>query len=475
MNYGFNTPDVVTKQLKLNVVGDRRKVRLSSNFLPLMGFEPGQRLVTAPSLSGGFTVRPATEGDLQVYQRRYGRTRSNSPHEAVVEFANQSFLSQTFPPGVERFHVKLRQGELKITPVPNRVFNIHKRFKGHDPLRALVAMTGGVDIACLRAAGISTDVVLEYRPDEARDIAAGRSLTEVHALNTTRKGNGAPRAIINEDIYNVDPLMLKQLVNEGDPIALYHVSIQCDDVSTAKSASQKAKSIEDLSTTLDQIYPVLRQIETLEQPVVIVENVRGFKDSHAGIILRSTMRRWGYEVTDMVLNGRDYGSVQNRTRYYMVASIFPGFEPPKPQPRTERSIWPMIENRLHECRDVSDSYAVKSRGTSNRCSTYITPESTYCPTIMKSQQRGVKDAVYIENEGRVYAPSENMIKDLMGIPQEFDTSWMASEQAVETLGQSIDFRMHHALMESVKAHVIANLGDRPILRTRAAVGDLFAH
>ena len=473
MSYHLNTPQVITKNLQINTVGDRRKVRISSNFLEMMGFAPGRRLNTIPSLNGGFSVQPSETGNLQVYKRRYSnRPRSNNPHEAVVEFADQNLIRSTFPAGAERFHVQIRQGNLRITPTPPRVFNIGKRYLGHDPLRALVAMTGGVDVHCLASAGIKTDVVLEWRPDEARDIAAGRTLQETNALNVLR--NGSPRILLNEDIYNCDPVMLRRLIDEGDPVVIGHYSIQCDDASVAKSASLKARSIENGSETLSMIYPVLRQIETLELPVVIVENVPQFKDSHAGVILRSMLRRWGYHVTDMTFNARDHGSIQNRKRYYMVASIFPGFREPETVPRNDAPIWPLIEEHLSDCRDITDSYAVRSREvTPKRCSAYITRESTYCPTIIKSQDRLLKDGVMIEDGGRVYKPSEKLLKALMQIPDTFSCEKMAIETASECLGQSIDYLMHHRLMESVKEHVLENLGPKAILRTRTKTGQLF--
>lgn len=61
------SPSVVTKQLAFNRVGDKRKVRVSSNFLDVMGFKP----VWASPLSGGgdgrFSVIPATD-ELQTHQ-----------------------------------------------------------------------------------------------------------------------------------------------------------------------------------------------------------------------------------------------------------------------------------------------------------------------------------------------------------------------------------------------------------------------
>lgn len=165
---GFHVPSVITKQLKMNSVQDgRRRIRISSNFIRLMGFEPGQRIEAVPSIAGGFDVRPAEQGSAKVHQRTYNRARSNNPCESVIEFASSSLINSSFPPTTERFHVTMRQGQLRVRPIPNRVFSITRRF------------TGGVDIHCLSQAGFKSDVVLEYRPPEARDVAAGRSFGRV--------------------------------------------------------------------------------------------------------------------------------------------------------------------------------------------------------------------------------------------------------------------------------------------------------
>lgn len=459
----FSTPSVVTKQLKLNQVGDRRKVRVSSNFLRLMGFNPGDRITPVPMMDGGFKVVPDEKGELKVHQRSYRRSgRSNNPLEAVVEFASQELLSQTMPAGTERFHLRMRNGELRICPVPNRVFNIKRKFTGRDPLKTMVALTGGVDVHCLASLGFKTEVILEYRPEEKRDKGKA-SLAEVHALNTLRNSPaGSPRVLINEDIYEVDINRLKALVDEGDPISVGVFSPQCDCFSTMKSESLKQRSIEDLSTTKDMVYPVMQQIQFLEFPVVVIENVRGFMDSDAGVMMRTLLRRWGYHVTDMVLNALDHGGIQGRNRYYCVASLFPGFEPPAKTPRNTQSIWPIIEAHLPECRDITNTSAIRNRDNS-RVAALLTKDSTHCPTITKSQARGVSDAVQIHHEGRYYGPSEGLIKALMSIPESFDVSWCSKEVAIETLGQSIDYALHHKLMASVKAHVEENLGKGPVL------------
>lgn len=460
-------PYAITKQLKLNQVGERRKVRISTNFLQHMNFNPGDRVIAIPSADGGFNVRLSDEGPQKVHSRAYNRARQNNPTESLLEFSSEDLMSN-FPPSMERFHVRMTRGEVRVRPIPNRVFNITRRFEGRDPFRAMVGMTGGVDIACLEQAGISTDVVLEYRPQEARDTKSGRNLTEVHALNTLV--NGQPRVLINEDIYQADPRWVRQLCEEAgcDVIGLAHWSAQCDDMSNAKAKSLKEKSIANNTTTVDMVVPIINHTQAMEPAVVLVENVPGFRHHSAGVILKSMLTRMGYHCGpgEMVLNARDYGGIQNRTRYYLVASIWPGYQPPTPVERNTQPIWPIVEKHLADCRDVTDCKFIVEREASGRGVPFITRDSTFCSTILKSQNRGIKDGQYLEHEGRILAPSEGLIQELMGIPESFDVSWMAKEQAIETMGQSLDFRLHHAVIESVRRHIEENVGQAPIARRR---------
>ncbi len=127
------SPSVVTKQLAFNRVGDKRKVRVSSNFLDVMGFKPGMGIAVEPGeRMGGFSVIPATDElqTHQVYQRRYQpKSRSNNPLETVIEFSGQGLIDKCFPRYTERFHVEMRKGRVVFTPVANRAFAIADRFR----------------------------------------------------------------------------------------------------------------------------------------------------------------------------------------------------------------------------------------------------------------------------------------------------------------------------------------------------------
>lgn len=60
-------------------------------------------------------------------------------------------------------------------------------------------------------------------------------------------------------------------------------------------------------------------------------------------------------------------------------------------------------------------------------------------------------------------PTDAVIKQLMSIPDDFKTDWMAGEQAIEVLGQSIDYAMHETLMSSVKAHINLSFGQSTVV------------
>ena len=249
-------PEVITKELGLLRVGDRRKVRLSTNFLPLMGFEAGRRhSVEVLPQHEGIRLKFDTNGPQQVYQRQY-RTRRNNPFETVVEIGAQSVLDAALPGYTERVHFTMRHGEILIRPLANRTFTIRRNLaKEADPFGAMVAMTSGVDVRCLLDTGFSIQAVLEYRPQEARD---SRDLTESGML--TVLANSKPRYVFNEDISAIDWRRVASTMESCPQIGVAHISLQCDEFSTVKASSLKERSMSDLSTSADLVFDALRMI-----------------------------------------------------------------------------------------------------------------------------------------------------------------------------------------------------------------------
>ncbi|MFS7543156.1 DNA cytosine methyltransferase [Klebsiella pneumoniae] len=137
------------------------------------------------------------------------------------------------------------------------------------------------------------------------------------ALNTLV--NSSPRILLNEDIHHLELDRLGALLVECPPIGLKIWPITCWGVMTTqtpKVQGTKKLPLEDLSTMLDMVYPPFKQIEVVNPAVVLVENVPNFKIPGAGAMMGTTLRRMGYFLTEMVLNGLDFGAYQGRERYY---------------------------------------------------------------------------------------------------------------------------------------------------------------
>lgn len=449
-----HVPNIITKELAISSIGGKRKARLSSNFLPLMGFEAGNRHNVIPiGEFGGFKIQFDSNGAQKVYERSYPK-RKNNPFETVIEIGSQSLLDLSIPAYTERLHYTMRRGEIVVMPLANRTFSIRKKLKiEKNPFIAMAALTSGIDIRCLIDTGFSIDSVLEWRPREKRD---HRDLTETGALNCLV--NSKPRLLINEDISTVDMARVKYLMNDAPQIAVLHISLQCDDFSTVKAGKFKQQSVDDLTTSKDLFYDALRLVETVQPACVVVEQVEGFSTSAEGEIFKIKLRKWGYHVTEGVLSAPEYGGITRRTRYYLVASVFPSMTLPKPSAPSTDFLWPLIEPYLDTCRDVSHTKSLHD-GLELGRARLITNESIVAPTVLKSQPRQAKDSVFIKMpDGTYRLPSLELVQRLQGIPQSVSVDSVSSEQAFEILGQSIDWPMHHAVMKSVYDHIADNVG-----------------
>lgn len=454
-----NIPGVITKELGMANIGERRRIRVSSNFLPLMGFEFGTRHdVTPLGFDKGLRLSFNPHGVQQVYQRRYAR-RCNNPFETVVEIGNQSALDNAIPAYTERVHIEMRRGEIFIRPLANRTFSIRKAMReSTSDLAAFVAMTGGVDVRCLMDCGFSIDSILEYRPSEARDV---RDLTETGALNVL--ANSKPRVLFNEDISTIDWNMVRGIMDSGPQIACMAISLQCDEFSPVKSNSLKQRSIDDLSTSRDLVYDALRAVETIRPATIMLEQVGGFATSEEGALFALKLRKWGYYVTDGVLAAPDFGGLTGRKRYYLCASIWPNFTMPSGNELRTSPIWSEVESYLEGCRDVTHTKSLQDGLTTGRAR-LLTPQSMIAPTVLKSQSRQAKDSVFIApGDGRYLFPSLELLQHLNGIPSDFNLSCVSSDIASEIIGQSIDMKMHHALTAALHAHISSNIGRHTVV------------
>lgn len=447
-------PDVITKELAISNKSNGRNIVLSSNFLKMYGFEPGIKHTVTPINNGleGLMLECSPNGNQMVYERKY-TSRRNNPFETQIHIQNQSVLNRGIPGYTERVHFEIRNGRICIRPLSNQTFSIRKKlFDSQEHLNTFVAMTGGVDVRCLMDCGFKIDSVLEYRPSEKRDVS---DMTETGALNVL--ANSSPRLLLNEDLSRIDMRTVDRLINEGPVISTLHISLQCDDFSNCKANSLKEASLEDLSTSSDLTYDALRLVETVRPAIVMLEQVGAYSDSPEGRMFVTKLRKWGYHVSKTIGYGPDFGGHTKRKRYYVVASVWPGFEMPVTGLRKATRLWDVVNKHLADCRDVSHTKSVHDGIATGRIR-LIDSTSEFAPTILKSQDRQTKDSVYINIDGRYLLPSLGLLSELNGIPGDFNFNSVARSIQSEIIGQSIEVPMHEAICNAVKEHILSNVG-----------------
>lgn len=452
----INIPEVATKQLSLQPCATGKKLVVSTNWLPLFGFEANERTVeTLIGKGKGIRIVLADENitckTKKVYIREY-KHRKNNPLETMLDIRKQSLINEAFPEDTVMVHVLFRYGEILITPITNRQSAAIKMFKKDKNLSTFLACSSGVDAVSLTRKGFSIETLLEYRPHEKRD---RYDLSETGALNAI--ANVKVKHLINEDIFAVGLERLVKLT-QSSSYSLLNISTQCDDHSPVKAASLKEASLEDGTTTIDMIIDAINIIQQFNFPTILHENVRGFETSDAGKIFKARLARLGYKVYNGIYDARNYGGETGRVRSYIFASMLPSeFKKPEPFKSVhhlslwERCIEPLIVKG--ELRDVTECQSTKD-GFSTGRARLIKRDSEFSPTFLKSQNRQAKDSVFIYDEVRqkVYFPSNELMKTLMGIHgMNFDAVSGTIES--EIIGQSIEVPLHEALLESVREHI----------------------
>lgn len=339
--------------------------------------------------------------------------------------------------------------------------SIFKRFNFKSPLSTFMACTAGVDIRAMEDEGFETQGILEYRVPEKRDFKTTRckETGETKITHTDKTDTGAlsaainsrhAKVVFNEDIYQFDMALAGRLMPEFNTL---HISIQCDDFSNMKSESLKQQSIENLDSTMDMFIPALEFIDATNAPVVVLENVSNFTKSIECKLLMTGLRWLGHDVSIDNYSATEFGGMTKRVRAYMVSSqLGASFPQVTPQKRSLHAWNDVIAPRLHELRDVSHCKAIQ-KGINTKRIRLINEGDSTVPTIVKSQNRQVADSVYVYLDGKYYMPSNDMIKALMGIPEDFDTSSFSAEITCEIIGQSIEFPLHSAIANQVKGHI----------------------
>jgi DNA (cytosine-5)-methyltransferase 1 len=217
------------------------------------------------------------------------------------------------------------------------------------------------------------------------------------------------------------------------------------------------KGFEDVRGTL--FFDICRIVEFHQPEVLLLENVKGFKNHDKGNtfrVVKSHLEALGYCVYSQVLNSKDFGLPQNRERIYIVAfrsEVF--FKFPLP-PQQKTCLGDILEEAVCEKYTLSDTlweghqrrkreHLAKGNGFGY---SLFFPESTYTSTI---SARYYKDGseILVAQDGknpRKLTPRE--AARLQGFPETYKVS-DSKVQAYKQFGNSVSVPVIRALAKEI--------------------------
>jgi DNA (cytosine-5)-methyltransferase 1 len=452
----FYKPKMATKQLQLQNTSAGRKLVVSTNWLPLFGFEANTQIVEKVLGSNqGLEISLATEDEVGRFKKVYTRTyksRKNNPLETLLDIRSQEKINEAFG-DCSNVHIIFTYGKITIKPIEDKkAARIKKAKSAKGKQGAFVCCSSGIDAMSIEEGGFRIDTLLEYRPNESRD--KKKDYSETGALCAI--SNVDVKNLINEDIFTVDTKMLEALAKQSNT-SLFSISTSCDDFSPCKTHAARENSLCDLSTGVDMIYPALKIIEAGQFPFIILENVQQLLTSQYHTLFETTLRRFGYRVYSKVIDASLTGGRSKRKRAYVFATTFEdipfSFPKDKENTTTKETFWEQnVEPFIADCRDVTHSKSIQDGAKCKRLRT-ITKESTSFPTLLKSQSRMAKDSLVIQIEDRYLFPSEALEKHIMGVPEGFTLEGVGKGIGSEILGQAVEYLSHKNIIQSIQEHI----------------------
>lgn len=356
-----------------------------------------------------------------------------------------------------------------------------------NPLSTFVACTGGVDAHLLECDDFTVNNLMDFTPIESRDwhsvtttkngvkaslrdsennpvkkLNDKRELCIINALANTYKSNSV--AVFNEDAFLTDTNMMAKLSNKHN---FLHISPCCHDYSALKSESEREKSSINLTSSRDMFVMPMELISKTHVPVILFENVPAFSKSLECAILTAALKDMGYKVFNSIIKSYDHNCMTNRNRTYIFATLFTDtdFSFPKAQKRSV-NVWsdiikeaisePMVIDKGYHAnsfmRDISHTNSLK-KGIESGRDRILTITKDIAPCIPRSQNRQVKDAMYISYDNKYWYPKNKLLRRLMGIPSSFDLSLMTEEVGTEIIGNSLECPQHCGILQQIKKHL----------------------
>jgi len=276
------------------------------------GFSPGDRFNIELNEGKGITLTVSKDGSRTVSSKKKGDKTL-----PVIDI-NSAELLKVFE-GMDAVRLIVKGGKVIFVPLAselqkrNRLADMVGRIQRAETLR-IGSLTHGGGVMChaihagLKAAGIKS--TLMFANDIREDLIAHAAEhndawgPETHAI-------AAPMQELVQDEW---------LMNNLPKLDVLDMSLPCSGASVAGVSKRGLEKMEDHPEVGHLVYAALVIINKTQPAALLLENVVNYSKSASAQILRLQLRDMGYDVHEAVLNGKDWGCLEPRERWCMVAT-----------------------------------------------------------------------------------------------------------------------------------------------------------
>ena len=439
--------DMLLRRLGLHRGAPR--LYLDSLALRRAGFEPGLLIrIHADTAQARVVIELDPDG-----HRRVSRKQRGSVEMPVIDLNSQADLAAVVAWGTVR--VVLLSGCIHILPMASalrshaRAERLFERLAAGHPARcASIAFGTGITSWALHkgleAAGVSSCLRLANEVDEALLDHSSQAHPLINADTT----------LVNAPMQ--DAVMDTWLLRGLGTVDVLEAGIPCSGASRAGVSKRGLNRMEDHPLVGHLVAAVIQWIAALQPAVFLAENVPDYQHTASAAILRAWLRDAGYLVQEFVLDASDFGSLEARRRWFLVAHPpqVPLPQPPQPVPMDavaclgevldevplEDACWRSVaylKTKALRDADKGSGFAMQ----------WLTPQSQSVPTLRKGYHKGGSTDPRLrhphqEQLSRLLTPTEHA--RIKGIPAAL-LKGLSATAAHQACGQSVDTRVVQAI------------------------------
>ncbi len=419
--------------------------------LETAGFVPGGRFDVV-ALKQGLKLVVATDGRYTVSSKvRNGRCLP------VIDINNREVLAPLGDQQIVR--VLVREDGLFVLWVASEQAKVERLERLRTKLSsgavldsASIAHGGGVLSHAahdgLHRSGIESQLLALFEIDD-RYVEQSLSCNPVCTVKTLA---------VNVPIQEVvqDEWTMRQLPK----VEVLEMGLPCSGASRAGKSKRGLSMMEDHPEVGHLIFAAMALIQRLQPAAIVLENVEEYRDSASAQILRTQLRDMGYQVREHVLRAHDFGALENRIRWALVATT-DGIEPVESISYANTSKKVKLGDLLDDIPLDADCWSsmdyLKDKAMRDKVAgkgfamQMVDAGSTSVPTIRKAYNKGGSTDPYVKHPTqpelmRKFTPAEHA--RIKGVPFEL-VQGLSATAAHEVLGQGIVQEPFRALFEAL--------------------------